>query len=116
MFPMVPRAPQSKTNRAPRMKMPWKWKRSAAVKGAVSKSSSLYANESWDSDSTPRKGRVSVWPKSKKINCPRGLKDKSRPEIEAFINEKKSERLKIQRDTVAECQTGSVYHGKSKGS
>ncbi|MGB5371818.1 MAG: vWA domain-containing protein [Flavobacteriaceae bacterium] len=68
---------------------------SVAVKRAVSKSSSLYANESWDLIDASEKPGFNV-AKIDKDQLPEGLKDKSRPEIEAFINEKKSERGKIQ--------------------
>jgi hypothetical protein len=68
---------------------------SVAVKRAVSKSSSLYANESWDLIDASERPGFSV-AKIEKDQLPEGLKEKSRPEIEAFINEKKSERGKIQ--------------------
>jgi hypothetical protein len=68
---------------------------SVAVKRAVSKSSSLYANESWDLVDASERPGFSV-AKIEKDQLPEGLKEKSRSEIEAFINEKKSERGKIQ--------------------
>ncbi len=68
-----------------------------AVKRAVSKSSSLYTNESWDLIDASEKPDFNL-SKIEKNQLPAELKGKSNPEIEAFINAKKSERGRIQKE------------------
>jgi len=68
-----------------------------AIKRAVSKSSRLYKNKSWDLvDATDDKSfKIS---EVKKENLPVEIKDKSTAEIEAYVKEKKQERIKIQKE------------------
>lgn len=68
-----------------------------AVKRAVSKSSRLYSNSSWDlvDASGDKDFELS---KIKKDQLPEELKGKSESEISSFIKAKKSERTKIQKE------------------
>ncbi|TFG74742.1 MAG: VWA domain-containing protein [Flavobacteriales bacterium] len=68
-----------------------------AVKRAVSKSSRLYTNESWDLIDASSRPDFSL-SMIDKNQLPAELKGKSNPEIEAFINAKKSERGRIQKE------------------
>ena len=68
-----------------------------AVKRAVSKSSRLYKNSTWDlvdavADDVVEIEEIAI------EDLPEELKDKSNSEIEAYIEEKRSERAKIQRE------------------
>ncbi len=67
------------------------------VKRAVSKSSRLYKNATWDLvDAADDKDfKVS---EVKKEDLPTELKNKSETEIKAYINEKKAERIKVQKE------------------
>ncbi|MGB5556053.1 MAG: vWA domain-containing protein [Flavobacteriaceae bacterium] len=68
-----------------------------AVKRAVSKSSRLYSNASWDLVDASDEAEFDV-SKIKKESLPEELKGKSKAEIESFIQVKKSERAKIQKE------------------
>ena len=68
-----------------------------AVKRAVSKSSRLYSNSSWDLVDASEDDEFDV-SKLKKDALPEELKGKSTKEIESFIQEKKSQRAKIQHE------------------
>ncbi|QLG44521.1 vWA domain-containing protein [Costertonia aggregata] len=68
-----------------------------AVKRAVSKSSRLYSNSSWDLVDASDDSGFDV-SKIKKEQLPATLKGKSNAEIETFIAEKKAERKKIQKE------------------
>lgn len=68
-----------------------------AVKRAVSKSSRLYKNSKWDlvDASEDKEFEVS---KLRQEELPKELRDKSETEIKAYIEEKKAERSKIQKE------------------
>jgi len=68
-----------------------------AVKRAVSKSSHLYSNSSWDLVDASEEDEFDV-AKLKKDELPKELKGKSTEEIESYIEEKKSERSRIQKE------------------
>ncbi|WP_273565797.1 vWA domain-containing protein [Maribacter halichondriae] len=68
-----------------------------AVKRAVSKSSHLYSNSSWDLVDASEEDEFDV-AKLKKDELPQELKGKSTQEIESYIEEKKSERSRIQKE------------------
>jgi len=68
-----------------------------AVKRAVSKSSRLYSNSSWDLVDASGDDEFDI-SKLKKDELPERLKGKSTEEIEAYIQEKKSERAQIQNE------------------
>jgi len=68
-----------------------------AVKRAVSKSSRLYSNSSWDLVDASNEKDFDI-SKVKEDELPKELKDKSETEITAYIKEKKSERAKIQNE------------------
>jgi len=68
-----------------------------AVKRAVSKSSRLYSNSSWDLVDASEDDEFDL-SKLKKDELPQELKGKSTKEIESFIQDKKSERAGIQKE------------------
>ncbi len=68
-----------------------------AVKRAVSKSSSLYRNATWDLVDASEDDEFDV-SKIKKDELPKELKGKSDKEIEIYIDSKKKERTKIQKE------------------
>lgn len=68
-----------------------------AVKRAVSKSSRLYKNSSWDLVDASEDSDFDV-SKIKKDQLPKELQGKSAGAIDAFIKEKKTERSKIQKE------------------
>jgi len=68
-----------------------------AVKRAVSKSSRLYTNSTWDLVDAVEDDKIDLQ-KIKKDALPKELKNKSTDEIAIFIKEKKSERIKIQKE------------------
>ena len=68
-----------------------------AVKRAVSKSSRLYENSSWDLVDASKNKEFDV-SRIKKEQLPEELKNKSEEEILSFIKEKKSERNQIQQE------------------
>ena len=68
-----------------------------AIKRAVSKSSRLYKNSTWDLVDAVENDEVSISELSKD-DLPKALRDKSKPEIDAYIKEKKAERTKIQQE------------------
>lgn len=74
-----------------------KMEKSVAVKRAVSKSSRLYKNKKWDlvdavEDEEFEISEIAI------EEMPEELKDKSKPEIESYIAEKKTERTRIQKE------------------
>ncbi len=71
-----------------------------AVKRAVSKSSRLYENSSWDLVDASKNKEFDV-SRIKKEQLPEELKNKSEAEILSFIKEKKSERNQIQQEIQA---------------
>ncbi|WP_343487536.1 vWA domain-containing protein [Allomuricauda sp. d1] len=70
---------------------------SVAVKRAISKSSTLYNNSSWDLVDASEDKEFDV-SKLKKDELPKELKGKSDEAIEKYIEEKKGERVKIQKE------------------
>ncbi len=68
-----------------------------AVKRAVSKSSRLYNNRGWDLVDASEDDDFEV-AKINKKDLPKVLQDKPTAEIESYIADKKSERLKIQKE------------------
>jgi len=68
-----------------------------AVKRAVSKSSRLYRNESWDLVDASEDAEFNAT-EIEKDDLPDELKDKSTAELEALIETKKSERARIQEE------------------
>ncbi len=84
-----------------------------AIKRAVSKSSRLYKNSTWDlvDASEDKKFDVS---KIGKDQLPKDLKNKSTAEIEAIIETKKSERRKIQKEIQELNTKRKVYIAKNQ--
>ncbi|WP_350290336.1 vWA domain-containing protein [uncultured Croceitalea sp.] len=70
---------------------------SVALKRAVSKSSRLYKNSSWDLVDAAEDSEFEV-SELKKEDLPSELKDKTDKQIEKYIAEKKDERIKIQKE------------------
>lgn len=68
-----------------------------AVKRAVSKSSRLYNNKQWDLVDASEDGDFEV-ANIEKSDLPAALKDKPTAEIESYIQEKKLERIRIQKE------------------
>lgn len=68
-----------------------------AVKRAVSKSSRLYKNSNWDLVDASEEKNFDV-SKIEQDQLPKELRGKSAPEIESYIEDKKSERTKIQKE------------------
>lgn len=68
-----------------------------AVKRAVSKSSGMYKNSSWDLIDATEDDEFDV-SALKKEELPSALRDKSKAELNAFISEKKAERTTIQKE------------------
>jgi len=68
-----------------------------AVKRAVSKSSGMYKNSSWDLIDAAEDDEFDV-AAVKKEELPKELRDKSKAELNAFIGEKKTERKRIQKE------------------
>ncbi len=68
-----------------------------AVKRAVSKSSNLYKNSTWDLVDAAEEADFDV-AKIKKEDLPEALKEKSPAEIEGIIESKKADRLRIQNE------------------
>lgn len=66
-----------------------------AVKRAVSKSSRLYDNSSWDLVDADKKGKVD-YKKIKKDKLPKELQNKSESEIKAYVEKQSKERKEIQ--------------------
>ncbi len=80
-----------------------------AVKRAVSKSSGMYKNSSWDLIDAAEDDEFDV-AAIKKEELPKALRDKSKAELNAFIGEKKTERKRIQKEIQAtKCQAGELY-------
>ncbi|MFH6602361.1 VWA domain-containing protein [Maribacter algicola] len=71
-----------------------------AVKRAVSKSSRLYSNSTWDLVDASEEAEFDV-AKIEQEQLPEELKGKSSKEIESYIQEKKSERSSIQKEIQA---------------
>jgi len=68
-----------------------------AVKRAVSKSSGMYKNSTWDLIDAAEDDNFDV-SSIKKEELPKALRDKSKAELTAFIGEKKAERTRIQKE------------------
>jgi hypothetical protein len=68
-----------------------------AVKRAVSKSSGMYENSSWDLVDASEKNDFDI-SRIDKQQLPAELKGKSASEIESYIDQKKEERLTIQQE------------------
>jgi hypothetical protein len=68
-----------------------------AVKRAVSKSSGMYNNSTWDLIDASEDQEFDVASINKE-ELPKALRDKSKAELNAFISEKKAERKKIQKE------------------
>ena len=68
-----------------------------AVKRAVSKSSGMYKNSSWDLIDASEEDEFDV-SAIKKEALPKALRDKSKAELTSFIGEKKAERTRIQKE------------------
>jgi hypothetical protein len=68
-----------------------------AVKRAVSKSSGMYKNSSWDLIDAAEDDEFDV-STIKKEELPKALRDKSKAELTTFIGEKKSERTRVQKE------------------
>ncbi len=68
-----------------------------AVKRAVSKSSGMYKNSTWDLIDAAEDDEFDV-SAVKKEELPKELRDKSKAELNAFIGEKKAERKRIQKE------------------
>lgn len=68
-----------------------------AVKRAVSKSSGMYKNSSWDLIDAAEDDEFDV-SAIKKEELPKALRDKSKAELTTFIGEKKSERTRVQKE------------------
>lgn len=83
-----------------------------AVKRAVSKSTRLYKNSSWDLvDAMEENEEIVV--ELKEAELPAELKGKSKKEIKTFITAKKEQRLKIQKE-IAELNTQRKAYVASK--
>ncbi|NNL01833.1 MAG: hypothetical protein HKP39_06120, partial [Eudoraea sp.] len=68
-----------------------------AVKRAVSKSSGMYNNSTWDLIDASEDEEFDL-ASIKKEELPKALRDKSKAELNAFIGEKRAERKKIQKE------------------
>ncbi|CAM4097545.1 vWA domain-containing protein [Zobellia nedashkovskayae] len=68
-----------------------------AVKRAVSKSSRLYKNKNWDLVDASDDESFDIT-KVKEDELPKELKGKSKAEMESYVQEKKSDRIKIQKE------------------
>jgi hypothetical protein len=68
-----------------------------AVKRAVSKSSGMYKNSSWDLIDAAEDDEFDV-SAIKKEELPKALRDKSKAELTTFIGEKKAERTRVQKE------------------
>jgi len=68
-----------------------------AVKRAVSKSSRMYKNSTWDLVDAAEEDEV-VFEKLNKEQLPQALKGKSTEEIKQYVQQKKRERVKIQKE------------------
>jgi hypothetical protein len=68
-----------------------------AVKRAVSKSSGMYKNSSWDLIDASEEDEFDV-SAIKKEALPKALRDKSKAELTSFIGKKKAERTRIQKE------------------
>lgn len=86
---------------------------SVIVKRAVSKSSRLYTNSSWDlvDASKDKDFKVS---KIKKEQLPKELQNKSTAEIEAYITKKKNERIAVQKEIQALNKKREAYITKNQ--
>lgn len=83
------------------------------VKRAVSKSSRLYKNATWDLVDAADDTDFEI-SKIKKEDLPKELKNKSNTEIKTYINEKKVERKKIQKEITALNKKRETYITKNK--
>ncbi|WP_297702860.1 VWA domain-containing protein [uncultured Eudoraea sp.] len=79
-----------------------------AVKRAVSKSSGMYKNSSWDLIDAAEDDEFDV-AAVKKEELPKALRDKSQAELTAFIGEKKAERTRIQKEIQQQNAKREIY-------
>lgn len=79
-----------------------------AVKRAVSKSSGMYKNSSWDLIDAAEDDEFDV-AAVKKEELPKALRDKSKAELTAFIGEKKAERTRIQKEIQQQNAKREIY-------
>ncbi|MEO1010026.1 MAG: vWA domain-containing protein [Bacteroidota bacterium] len=84
-----------------------------AVKRAVSKSSRLYKNSSWDLVDAVEED-VTALSKIDKNQLPEELKDKSPKEMEVYIQKKKAERERIQQEILELNQKRNAYIAKNQ--
>ncbi|MGB5480908.1 MAG: vWA domain-containing protein [Eudoraea sp.] len=82
-----------------------------AVKRAVSKSSGMYKNSSWDLIDASEEDEFDV-SAIKKEALPKALRDKSKAELTSFIGEKKAERTRIQKEIQELNAKREIYIGK----
>ena len=86
---------------------------SVALKRAVSKSSRLYNNSSWDLVDASEDKEFNV-SKLKKEDLPSELKGKTNAQIEKYITAKKAERTKIQKEIQELNKKRELYIAKNK--
>ncbi len=79
-----------------------------AVKRAVSKSSGMYKNSSWDLIDASEDDEFNV-SAIKKEELPKALRNKSKAELNSFINEKKAERTRIQKEIQQQNAKREIY-------
>ncbi len=82
-----------------------------AVKRAVSKSSGMYKNSSWDLIDASEDDEFNV-SAIKKEELPKALRNKSKAELNSFINEKKAERTRIQKEIQQQNAKREIYISK----
>ncbi|MGB5461546.1 MAG: hypothetical protein WBM85_16430, partial [Eudoraea sp.] len=82
-----------------------------AVKRAVSKSSGMYKNSSWDLIDASEEDEFDV-SAIKKEALPKALRDKSKAELTSFIGEKKAERTRIQKEIQEQNAKREIYISK----
>ena len=83
------------------------------VKRAVSKSSRLYSNSEWDLVDASKSDEFDV-SKVEKAQLPQELKNKTDKEITQYINSKKEEREKIQKEIQEQNSKREAYLAKNK--
>lgn len=83
------------------------------VKRAVSKSSRLYSNSDWDLVDASKSDDFDV-SKVEKAQLPQELKNKTDKELTQYINSKKEEREKIQKEIQEQNSKREAYLAKNK--
>ena len=78
------------------------------VKRAVSKSSRLYNNKSWDLVDASNEEDFDI-ESVEKEHLPNELKEKSNKEIETYLDQKRKERVEIQKEIIALNQKREAY-------